>query len=231
MTELERLKKAIFELRSKGLLKKQDDIAQKTGYNKSSISEILNGKVPLSEKFIKVFCSEFGVNSDYIIKGGELNIRLGEAVQIFPNIMMVPFVHQYAYAGYLCGFDDNGYMETLPKIPFIVDHEAKGDYISFEVKGESMFDGTENSYIEGDKVLCREIKKEYWKSKLHFKNWDFLIVHRTDGITVKQIIDHDVENGVITTHSINPEYEDQKIDLKDVVKLFYVIESLRSRKH
>ena len=78
------------------------------------------------------------------------------------NIMFVPFVGQYAQAGYPSGFMDVNYLETLPKIPFIVDHEAKGNYLSFEVSGDSMNDGTEDSYIPGDKVLCREIYPDYW---------------------------------------------------------------------
>ncbi|MDO5430656.1 MAG: peptidase S24, partial [Parabacteroides sp.] len=68
----------------------------------------------------------------------------------------------YAYAGYLCGYADAEYIETLPTIPFIVDHEAHGHYIAFEVRGDSMNDGTEESYLEGDRLLCREIKRELW---------------------------------------------------------------------
>jgi transcriptional regulator with XRE-family HTH domain len=73
MAELYRIKEAIFLLKKRKIIKKQDDIAERTGYNKSSISEIINGKVPLSEKFIKIFCSEFGISYDYIISGtGEI---------------------------------------------------------------------------------------------------------------------------------------------------------------
>lgn len=53
-----------------------------------------------------------------------------------------------------------------------------------------------------------------------------MIVHE-DGIVVKRIIDHDVENHTITIHSLNDMYPDRVIDLCDVKQIFNVIESVR----
>lgn len=145
-------------------------------------------------------------------------------------IINVPLVNQYAQAGYLCGFQDATYISGLPTIPFIVDHEAKGNYVAFEVRGDSMNDGTEDSYLEGDRLLCREIYPQYWvEAKLHIKKWDFVIVHE-DGILVKRILDHDVENHIITIHSLNDMYRDREIDLAEVRQIFNVIELQRPRR-
>ena len=147
-----------------------------------------------------------------------------------PIILHVPLVSQYAQAGYLCGYADAAYMATLPTIPYIVDHEAQGHYVAFEVKGDSMNDGTEDSILEGDRLLCREIMPHLWAdSKLHFRKWDFVIVH-SDGILVKRIIDHDVENHTITIHSLNSLYPDKVINLADVKQIFNVIELQRPRR-
>lgn len=147
-----------------------------------------------------------------------------------PIILRVPLVSQYAQAGYLCGYADEAYLATLPTIPYIVDHEAQGHYIAFEVKGDSMNDGTEDAILEGDRLLCREIQPHLWvDSKLHFRKWDFVIVH-TEGILVKRIIDHDVENHTITIHSLNPLYSDKVIDLAEVKQIFNVIELQRPRR-
>lgn len=146
------------------------------------------------------------------------------------GIMMVPLVNQYAHAGYMTGYADAVYVESLPKIPWVVDHEYKGKYISFEVRGDSMDDGLKHSYEQGDVLLCREIYPEYWKCKLHINTWDaFVIVHKTDGIVVKQIIDHDVENGFITCHSFNPIYEDFQIDLREIAQLFNVVKQQKNK--
>lgn len=154
-----------------------------------------------------------------------------EAEPLNPNaIIYVPLVNQYAYAGYLNGYQNETYMDTLPTIPFIADHEARGNYIAFEVKGDSMNDGTEDSYLEGDRLLCREIPFHLWKdSRLHIKKWDFVIVHE-DGIIVKRITDHDVENHTITVHSLNELYPDRVIDLSEVKQIFNVVEMQRPRR-
>lgn len=145
-----------------------------------------------------------------------------------PNYVMIPIVSQYAYAGYLSGFGDAEYIETLPSMPFFIDHEVNGKYIGFEVKGDSMDDGSANSLIDGDMLICRQIKQELWQYKLHIKKWFFVIVHKTEGILVKQITDHDTETGNITIHSLNNFYEDRVLNLSDVAQLFNVIQVSRT---
>ena len=176
-------------------------------------------------------------NMDWILyeKGEPIiskeNIEVLEAVPLNQNyIINVPLVNQYAQAGYLCGFQDAAYMATLPTIPFIIDHEAKGNYVAFEVRGDSMNDGTEESYLEGDRLLCRESAPYLWaESKLHIRKWDFVIIHE-EGILVKRIIDHNLENHTITIHSLNDMYSDRVIDLAEVRQIFNVIELQRPRR-
>jgi len=145
-----------------------------------------------------------------------------------PFILMIPLVSQYAYAGYLAGFSDSEYMGSLPKIPIIADHQLKGDYIGFEVRGDSMDNDTSESIREGDRLICRFIKQELWQYKLHINKWNFVIVHKTDGVLVKRITDHNVDQNVITIHSLNPEYPDKAISLNEVSQLFNVVEIVRS---
>lgn len=93
-----------------------------------------------------------------------------------------------------------------------------------------MNDGTEESYLEGDRLLCREIAPYLWgESKLHIRKWDFVIIHE-EGILVKRIIDHNVENHTITIHSLNDMYPDRVIDLAEVRQIFNVIELQRPRR-
>lgn len=176
------------------------------------------------------------LNPNWLLTGeGEMlniiNRKVNEAYPIDePIILRVPLVSQYAQAGYLCGYADEAYMASLPTIPYIVDHEAQGHYVAFEVKGDSMNDGTEDSILEGDRLLCREIMPHLWSdSKLHIRKWDFVIVH-TEGILVKRIIDHNVENHTITIHSLNSIYPDRIINLSEVKQIFNVIELQRPRR-
>jgi SOS-response transcriptional repressor LexA len=145
-------------------------------------------------------------------------------------IMQVPLVGKYAYAGYLENLGDMEYVENLPIVPFVVEHNAKGEYISFEVRGDSMDDGSRYAYVEGDILLCRELPPTLWQDcKLHIKDWDFVIVCK-DGIILKQIAEHNLENKTITVHSLNSFYPDNLISLNDVSKIFNVIQSSKNRK-
>lgn len=221
----------------KSLRLRQKDFGEKIGIKQAYLSEIESGKKPLTEELYNNIIEVFGMNkvSEHFISTNDSDIiankNTNEAVPLNQNfIINVPLVNQYAQAGYICGFQDAAYIATLPTIPFIIDHEAKGNYVAFEVRGDSMNDGTEESYLGGDRLLCREIAPYLWaESKLHIRKWDFVIVHE-GGILVKRIIDHNVENHTITIHSLNDMYPDRVIDLAEVKQIFNVIELQRPRR-
>jgi len=146
----------------------------------------------------------------------------------YMKLVHVPLVSQYAQAEYLNRLDNKSYIDTLPTLPIIAEHEGKGSYICFEVRGDSMNDGSDNSFISGDILICREIDSAFYHNRLVFnKGKSFVIIHETEGIIVKQIMAHNMENGYITVHSLNPLYEDKRIDLPKVKKLFNVLKLQR----
>ena len=57
MSNLKRIKKVINWLIYKEIGDSEKEIAERLGYTKSSFSQIVNGKVPLSDKFISKLCS------------------------------------------------------------------------------------------------------------------------------------------------------------------------------
>ncbi|MCI6049744.1 helix-turn-helix transcriptional regulator [Phocaeicola plebeius] len=233
MTGQEIINKVLEELNLKA-----PTFAESIGVKYQRIFDLQKGKVKkISSSLANDIISKYGqFNLTWLLTGeGEMlntpNQTSDEASPIDePIILRVPLVSQYAQAGYLCGYADAAYMATLPTIPYIVDHEAQGHYVAFEVKGDSMNDGTEDAILEGDRLLCREIMPHLWAdSKLHIRKWDFVIVH-TEGILVKRIINHDVENHTITIHSLNSMYPDKVINLSDVKQIFNVIELQRPRR-
>ncbi len=139
------------------------------------------------------------------------------------EFVQVPFVPIFAQGGYPSGYGDIEYIESLPTIPVIVDKKFKGNYRIFEVNGDSMDDGTRNAICDKDKLLCREVVKPLWQHKLHIKDWYFVIIHKSDGITLKQITDHNVENADILCHPLNENFTDFTLNLNDVVEIYNVI--------
>ena len=203
---------------------------------KQKISNIEKDITDVTTDILVDFFNTYKIaNPTYILTGvGNALIDTNNEVEYkiigFENF---PFVSQKAYAGYWSGYADKDYVDSLPTIAFPVDHTPMGNYLVFEVKGDSMNDGTSESYLEGDLLLCREVRMDLWRdSKLHFNKWDFVIVHE-EGVVVKRIIDHNVEKHTITIHSLNPDknkYPDKEIDLCGVRQILNVVNMMRPRK-
>ena len=101
------------------------------------------------------------------------------------SYMNVPVIHIKAQCGYLAGYGDTEYIDTLPTMPVIVDKTYHGKYRIFEAEGD-------------------------------------VIVHRTNGISIKQITAQD-DKGNITCHSLNELFNDYTVNLDDVVEIYNVI--------
>lgn len=144
--------------------------------------------------------------------------------------MRVPIVPARAYAGYMRGFADPEYYDDLDDILIGVDREASGTYLGFEVVGDSMvnlstIELAEESIFPGRIAVARELEPHNWRTRLHthnYRNWVF--VHKTEGILIKQIANHDVENGIVTIHSLNPNYANEDLKLQDMQQIFSVIQ-------
>lgn len=190
-------------------------IAKDTGLSEAGIGRYVNEKskptVANARLLVQYFENKLSPSND-------------EANQLSDiQFMNIPFVPIYAQAGYGKGYGDQEYIDSLPTIPVIVDKTYKGKYRVFEVKGDSMDDGSRKSLCEGDKILCREVRPELWQSKLHIKDWFFVICMKDNGILVKQILSHEVETGEIVCHSLNSLFDDFKMNLSEVGELYNVI--------
>lgn len=205
-------------------------IGKNTSISRPTVEMYLKGSVPSYDK-AKILADFFGVSVEWLMTGEE-SPKIDSNAELIPvpEFIEVPLVGQKVYAGYLSGYGDDEYLETLPTAMFIADHTPHGKYVAFDVKGDSMDDGTSESYREGDRVLCREVQMHLWAdNKLHFTKWDFVIVHK-DGILIKRIINHDVDKKTITVHSLNPQYPDRVLNLCDVKQILNVVQQMRPRK-
>lgn len=89
MTEIQRIKKVVNWLIFMEYVENERELSEKLGYTKSSFSQIINGRVPLSDKFVKKLCSiDENINEVWIIEGtGAMlkNAVEGEAVVTVPT--------------------------------------------------------------------------------------------------------------------------------------------------
>jgi len=147
--------------------------------------------------------------------------------------MKVKVVPAKAYAGYLRGFADPEYYEDFDYVVIAVEQEHRGTYLGFEVRGDSMVclesaELAEQSIFPGRIAIGRDLPRHQWVYRLHTHNYDnWVIVHKTEGILIKQITNHDVENGIITIHSLNPDYPDEDIYLDEIEQIFSVVQIIK----
>ena len=199
------------------------EIEKNTTLTAVGVQKIINGdsKRPLENtlKTIISYIKQNYIDRENFIK--QNNIPQGELKpKEYSTSIKVRLVSNKAKAGWSEGYYNEEYLEELPFVMIDSDENHKGKYLAFEVEGDSM----EPDYLEGDIVICREIQRHLWSSKLHFRDWDFVIAHSTNGIMLKEIIAHNIETGDITCHSLNPKYEDFVLNLHQVAHLYNVVE-------
>jgi len=252
MTDLQLIKISVQRLKAMGL-GSQKEIGKKLGYtNESAFSQVLNGKVNIpSDLFdrlsaldndIKKFINENRTTDDKPSPRIEAKpLRLadpygheatGDKIYELNDgslVMEVPIVSQRASAGYLRGFADPEFYDDLPTIPVMIDKKAFSTYMGFEVVGDSMvcldtYELAEKSIFPGRIAVGRLLDRSKWLYKLHIHNYEaWIIVHKTEGILIKAITNHDVEAGKIVIHSLNPKYKDEIFDLDDIEQIFSVV--------
>lgn len=189
-------------------------IAKNTEISESTIGNYKRGKTKPTPANARILIRYF--------EGNLPTVSNAKPLENF-DFMLVPIVHISAAAGYPKGAGNQEYIESLPTMPVIVDKNYKGKYRVFEVNGDSMDDSSRKAIYDKDKLLCREIPFEMWKSKLHIHDWYFVIVLREGDVTVKQITEHNTQTGIIKCHPLNPLFNDFEVDLRDVVELYNVI--------
>jgi len=218
------------------------DIAEKLGLTRQGLNYHLrksvldaNFKALITEKLPDIFRVENNAAVSIVKQSNAYSvgdIQHNESESPFVDlgngqyIMIVPLVQDYAYAGYLGGYQDEEYIDELPKHSFVVNKQHKGKYMAFQVIGDSMSNGTEESITEGSTVTGREIQRHLWSSRFHIHRFkDYVIVHK-EGILIKRIIKHDVEAGLIVCQSLNPDkdaYPDFELNLDDCSQIFNIV--------
>lgn len=173
-------------------------------------------------------------NATYIrSKGNEVYLETKSGIKYFElsdnkfrmRVPLVPFNAYARYANDSCTPIEQE-RETWDEVEFIVDKIGHGNYMGFEIKGDSMDDDSRRSFAQGDLVLARELDKIHWKDGLRYEKFPYWIIVLESTILCKQIIEHNTDTGDITCHSLNPspEYSDFTVNLNKVCRIFNIIQ-------
>ena len=141
------------------------------------------------------------------------------------NYMWVEYADLSAAAGQLGGSD----VDTLPetKKRLVPREYENGEYLVIRVDGDSMDDGSKYSIPDGTEIL---IKKYYLSNgdKLPIRN-NLFVINAREGKALKQITEHNIEDGYIVCHSYNSDFKDYKINMEDILEIFIYRKIVSSR--
>lgn len=227
--------------KSKGVT--QSAIAEELGVSKAYVNSLMNGKKAFGKAQAAKWGDLYGLSPSWLLTGeGEMLKDGAPAAQPAPensarplvssdrDWVDIPLVPHRAQAGALSGFGDPCWEEDKQTMPVLIDKRLKGDYLLFEVSGDSMDDGSSTAFLDGDILLCRVLPKSDWQFGIKKRGETYCVVATdAEGIVLKEVVNHDKANNEITCHSLNSQYKDYSVKLEDVQGIFYVEELVKRK--
>lgn len=236
MTDYERLSEIVRSIKFEYKLT-QREVAIKIGLKSATyLSDVLNGRHPVSEQISDSLVKAFPEYSKDWLLTGEGTMLVGEsdvkanAKELDPeglNWISVPVIPFRAMAGSTGWYEDVFADEWKEKRTVIAPLGAKAiDHAIFTVTGDSM----EPTLIEGDEILAKHVPFDCYKeNRLRIYNYSiWIIATKSEGILIKNITEHDVENHTITCHSFNDKYSDFVLDLSEVKDIYHIVSLTRN---
>lgn len=198
----------------------QSELAEKLDLQRTMISAYEDGRSEPKLSTLAILSELFVVSIDELLHhdiqllGRRLNqnknikvLTIAADDQDRENITMVG---QKASAGYLNGFADPEYMESLPQfhIPTL---SRNSTYRAFELSGDSMLPLVPGTVIIGSYVeQLRDIKS----------GKTYVLVTSTEGVVYKRVFNYLDENGKLFLVSDNEHYKPYEVKGEDVLEIW-----------
>lgn len=226
MTRIERVRKLSKWLIFDGFADNDADLAKKLGYSKSSFSQIINEKVPLSTKFIETLCSvNENINKVWItdLKGAMLK-STSNLLANREDKKLIPLYDGVVTAG----MQETAIMDATQQPAEMID---AGDWFrdataAMRVHGDSMHP----EYKSGSIAALREVKNK----RLVVYGQDYLI-ETTEYRVIKRLQKSDIPQNWLAC-SVNEEkyessgrliHEPFDVHIDDVIRLYQVLGNVR----
>lgn len=194
-------------------------------YNDLNIEWLLTGEGEMIKLQGKSLDASFEKKEDQWSRAEESESHYNVTPIDNDNYMIVEYADLRVSAGPL----GTKNLNALPKnkTRLVPKEYDKGDYMVLRVDGPSMDNGTSISIPDGTEIL---VKKYYLHNgdKLPIRN-NLFVIDAKDGQALKQIIEHNTEEGYIICHSYNPEFKDYKVMMEDILQIFIYRKIVSSR--
>lgn len=198
----------------------QQDLADQLDVQRTMISAYEDGRSEPKLATLQKICELLEVGMDELI-GHDIE-RLGRKATQSKEFRIltiaadeqdrenITLVGQKASAGYLNGFADPEYMETLPQF-HLPNLSRQATYRAFELSGDSMLPLVSGTIVIGAFVeQLREIKS----------GRTYVLVTQTEGVVYKRVFNYLEENGKLFLVSDNELYKPYEVKGEDVLEIW-----------
>lgn len=198
----------------------QSELAEKLGLQRTMISAYEDGRSEPKLSTLGILSELFGCSVDELLyhdiqEKGRKAIQT-KSVKVLAVTVdkeeneKITMVAQKASAGYLNGFSDPEYMESLPQfhLPNLSRHAT---YRAFELSGDSMLPLVPGTVVIGSYV---EQLKDIKSGKT------YVLVTITEGVVYKRVFNYLEENGKLFLVSDNQQYKPYEIKGEDVLEVW-----------
>jgi transcriptional regulator with XRE-family HTH domain len=197
----------------------QQAIAESLEIKRGRYEPYESGKIEPPYEILKKISHHFGISIDLLLSVDIRKYRVEELLKLDDNRIVLPIkvdgkgrnlieiVPYKARAGYLTGYADPEYIESLQQIslPFL----GVGKFRAFPVGGDSMPPHDDKSFIVGRYVEnLGEIKR----------NKTYILVTASEGITYKRLAGTNLES--LTVEPDNVIYNPYEIRLSDILEIW-----------
>ncbi len=197
----------------------QHQTAESLGIKRGRYEPYESGKAEPPYEILKNIARYFGISIDLLLSVDVRKYNIAELLLLEDNRIVLPIavdsngnnlieiIPHKARAGYLTGYSDPEYIESLQQIalPFL----GPGKHRAFPVGGDSMPPHDDQSFIVGRYVEnLGEIRKEK----------TYILVTTTEGITYKRLAHKDADS--VTVEPDNVIYSPYQIKLSDILEIW-----------
>jgi len=172
-TELQRVTKVVEWLIFEHIVENRRDLAEKMDYTESSLSQILNGKVPLSEKFIKKLAkTNDRINENWILTNNDKMLINNSDIQFYDpenapaSRKLIPFYDDVVSVGGI-----NGMVANVDCVNTPTEYIDPGDWFKNATSAIRNYGESMKEYPPG----CILVLKEVFDRRLIIPGKDYVI--------------------------------------------------------
>lgn len=216
MAKNETLKKAIESIKlSRNIL--QSDIALAVGVKNTYLSDVINGRVPLSDNLAEKFYEQFQIDKSWLLTGeGEMLKNSGQSSGDIPTINYERKGVPYYDVDFIGGFDLVLNDQTVNPEYYVNFKQYNNADYWVNVSGHSM----EPEVAHGDMIAIKELNN--WP--IHILYGEMYAIVTTENRTVKYVRKSTKGEDWLRLVPVNvSEYDDQDIPKSVIMKVFKVL--------